>query len=590
MRLNARFNYDFFISRRGSVSTVATEVADLLIAHQYSVFVQDYDILPSANFAEAMHEAIQTARDLMVLWTADYEELPYTRRELMSFYATSADDPERRIVILRCEDAQPPGLLAPIVYQDLVGVGDPDERRQRILAAARGSTHTAPLPRPFHGVPPRVRTFIGRQDELHSLDGILAASGRPAAVIQTGVGMAALRGLGGVGKTSVAIEYAYRYRPLYAGVWWCPAETREGLLQTLAELGIVLGVDETDLERAARAALDRLAVSRAPWLLVYDNATDPEAIASLLPRAGARVLITSRFPDWTAWAEEVPLDVLPREEAVLLLQTRAVRSDVAGATSLANTLGYLPLALDHAAAYCRSTGISFTDYASQATALMAAVPGGTPYPRSVAATFDLAIAQAVQRCPQAEALMAFLAFGAPEPMPMIVVEGALADAGLRNAALAALSDVSLLRHEAFGDGAIPSVIVHRVTQTVGRARAQANGSAKHAVKRLAARLRAIYPSKYSNDPGFWPLSQQLTPHVLMLYSEFYSSGWLSSWVKRISDLAICTVLIFLALPVMLLIALVIRIDSSGPVFYRQHRVGLRGKMFWLLKFRTMFAT
>jgi lipopolysaccharide/colanic/teichoic acid biosynthesis glycosyltransferase len=129
-----------------------------------------------------------------------------------------------------------------------------------------------------------------------------------------------------------------------------------------------------------------------------------------------------------------------------------------------------------------------------------------------------------------------------------------------------------------------------VTQTVGRARAQANGSAKHAVKRLAARLRAIYPSKYSNDPGFWPLSQQLTPHVLMLYSEFYSSGWLSSWVKRISDLAICTVLIFLALPVMLLIALVIRIDSSGPVFYRQHRVGLRGKMFWLLKFRTMFAT
>jgi hypothetical protein len=91
-----------------------------------------------------------------------------------------------------------------------------------------------------------------------------------AVVTQASVGRAAVQGMGGVGKTSLAVEYAHRYRSLYAGVCWCPAATRTGLLTALASLAVTLGAEEADVEKAAKAALRWLAEQRATWLLVYD--------------------------------------------------------------------------------------------------------------------------------------------------------------------------------------------------------------------------------------------------------------------------------------------------------------------------------
>src|SRR5262249_4746409 len=151
---------------------------------------------------------------------------------------------------------------------------------------------------------------------------------KPAAVTQASVGRAAVQGMGGGGKTSLAIEYAHRYRNLYAGVCWCPAETRTGLLRALGNLAVTLGAaraDEADVEKSAKAALGRLAEQRATWLLVYDNVTSPDEIADLLPSAGARVLIASRFSDWAGLADEVTLDVLSPNEAAAFLQARTRR-------------------------------------------------------------------------------------------------------------------------------------------------------------------------------------------------------------------------------------------------------------------------
>src|SRR5262249_49523729 len=194
-----------------------------------------------------------------------------------------------------------------------------------------------------------------------------------------------------------AIEYAHRYRSLYAGVCWCPAETRVGLMGALATLAVTMGAatgEDPDVEKLAKAALRRLAEQRATWLLVYDNVTAPDHIADLLPPAGARMLITSRFSDWGELADEVALDVLPLDEAVALLESRAGRRDAAGASTLAEALGRLPLALDHAAAYCKRTQMQFGDYATKASRLINDAPRGAGYPRSIAATFDLAITQA----------------------------------------------------------------------------------------------------------------------------------------------------------------------------------------------------
>jgi tetratricopeptide (TPR) repeat protein len=510
--------YDFFLSRRGSVAAIAQEVTDVLTEKGYRVFVQDYDIPIAANFIEDMHEAIKNARDLVVLFTRDYEQSPYTRMEFTSFEANAAQSAEhRRMVILRCEDAPLLGLFAPHVYQDLVGIEDAEERRSRILAALEGRSEALePPPRPFIGVPPRIASFTGRADELDRLDAILMRE-KPAAVTQASVGRVAVQGMGGVGKTSLAIEYAHRFRGLYAGVCWCPSEARSDLFSALAGLAVTLDAataEEADIEKAAKAALRRLPEQRATWLLVYDNITAPEDIADLLPSAGARVLITSRFSDWSELADVVALDVLPLEEAVALLRSRTGRG-YAGAQTLADALGCLPLALDHAAAYCKRTQMRFTDYARKAWSLIDAAPRGAGYPRSVAATFDLAITEAVTQCPAAEALMAYLAQCAPERIPMILVESAIEDEAERLEALAALAKVSLVKHDPFEDGT-PAVTVHRLVQAVARARSEAKDFAQIAIGRLIARLVATYPKEGYSDPHSWPMCASLAPHLLTL--------------------------------------------------------------------------
>jgi tetratricopeptide (TPR) repeat protein len=509
---------DFFLSRRGSVAAVAQEVSDVLTDKGYKVIVQDYDIPLGASFIEAMDEAIKNARGLIILFTNDYERSPYTRKEFTSFEAELLrDEQDRHIVVLRCEDAPLRGLLADTVYQDLVGITEPGERRRRILAAAeRRSSAERPERRRgriFVGVPARIAGFTGRADELDRLDAILTQDNR-AAVTQ--VGRAAVQGMGGVGKTALAVEYANRFRNLYDGVWWCPAESRTGVMTSLAALAKRLEVaspEEADIEKAAKAALERLAEQGDIWLLVYDNVVSPEEIKSLLPAAGARVLITSRFSDWTEWAGEVSLEVLPIVEAIAFLEGRAGRSDEAGARALAEALGRLPLALDHAAATCKRTQLSFAAYAAKASSLIAAAPRGTGYPRSVAATFDLAIDDAVAQCPAAEALMAFLAQCAPERMPMTLVEGAIDDEAERTEALAALSELSLVKHDPFEDGA-PAVAVHRLVQAVARARSEFKNQAQIAVTRLVAKLGVIYPNDGYSNPSSWPRCAQLTPHLI----------------------------------------------------------------------------
>ena len=138
-------------------------------------------------------------------------------------------------------------------------------------SAVSGAAAATAKGRTFVGVPPRIAGFTGRADALDRLDAILTRD-KPAAVTQ--VGRAAVQGMGGVGKTSLAVEYAHRFRNLYDGVWWCPAETRTGLMTSLAALAVefeVASPEEADIEKAAKAALRRLAEQREIWLLVYDN-------------------------------------------------------------------------------------------------------------------------------------------------------------------------------------------------------------------------------------------------------------------------------------------------------------------------------
>src|SRR5262249_37692610 len=105
--------YDFFLSRRGSVAAIAREVTDVLTEKGYKVLVQDYDISLGASFIEQMHEGVSNSRDLIILFTHDYLQSPYTRKEFTSFEAERAQSQEERhIIVLRCDDAPLAGLLS----------------------------------------------------------------------------------------------------------------------------------------------------------------------------------------------------------------------------------------------------------------------------------------------------------------------------------------------------------------------------------------------------------------------------------------------------------------------------------------------
>jgi hypothetical protein len=289
---------DFFISRRGASAGVAQEVADVLIDAGHSVFVQDHDIPPGTNFVAAMHEALKRCRHLVALLTKDYDASEFTLMEMTNFMAAAARaGGQRRLVILRIEDCDPSGVLAGVTFTDLVGIDDPRERARRLLAAAEGRSLRSPSElNIFENVPPRDHNFTGRENQLSELHRLLAETHSPTAITQ-----AAIHGLGGIGKTSLATEYAHRYAHAYSGVWWAPAEQRTLLVSSLASLAGHVDphlASECDQEKAARAGLARLGRFSTPFLLVYDNVESPETLRDLMPSAGARVLVTSRWADW----------------------------------------------------------------------------------------------------------------------------------------------------------------------------------------------------------------------------------------------------------------------------------------------------
>src|SRR5882724_13358085 len=131
-----KFEIDYFISRRGTHAAVAQEVAQALKSVGVTSFSQDYDIATGENFVGKIHDALERCEHFIALLTSDYDSAPYTRMEWTSFIPVHVESGEkRRLIVIRLENCQPLGLLRGIVYADLVGVTDPQERRRRIIAA-----------------------------------------------------------------------------------------------------------------------------------------------------------------------------------------------------------------------------------------------------------------------------------------------------------------------------------------------------------------------------------------------------------------------------------------------------------------------
>ncbi|MCB1536282.1 MAG: ATP-binding protein [Rhodoblastus sp.] len=389
-----------------------------------------------------------------------------------------------------------------------------------LRAASPNSGHIAtaspkPLqPATMYGVPPPNPDFTGRENDLKALHAILCHAENPKAITP-----AAVFGMGGVGKTSLVTAYAYRHITDYAGVWWAPAENRTALLASLAQLGAVLNPEigkSPDLELAAKRTLALLAESERPWLLIYDNVPTPADIRGLLAGGHTRFLISTRWANWAGLAKELELDLWPEDTAIEFLVRRVKNTSVGDARRLVSALGCLPLAIDHAAAYLRHTGASVTRYLWRLRELMAEPPISADYPRSIYATFTLAVAHAASECDGAEELLSILAVLAPERVPLWLVENFIADDIVRNRAIAMLSLVSLIRHDPIDDSR-PAIIIHRLVQAVMRERLRAQTDTLETVgNRAITAVVGFFPEEPFRAIAEWPQCEVLAPHGLHL--------------------------------------------------------------------------
>jgi tetratricopeptide (TPR) repeat protein len=320
-----------------------------------------------------------------------------------------------------------------------------------------------------------VEGFTGREAELTAIDTALWQKGGRAVLVSEGAAgqgldPAAAHRLGGVGKSVIAREYAWRNRERYAGVWWARGETRETLLNDIVDLGahLMQGLEGVpNRARAAAATLDVITQmhSAKPWLIVYDDVAGPDDIARLTPAGNAHVLITSRWSDGQGEAQEIAIGAFPRPTAVEYLLERARQPDAHAAGRLADAFGCLPLALALARATCWTTGLGFDAYREKLPDLIK----NSPLPTPVFASVGLALERAIARCPKAEVLLGIAAHLAPDRIPLEIVTADLMSVSEREEAAAALAEVSLAERETLDDG-MPAISVHRLVQEAMRGR------------------------------------------------------------------------------------------------------------------------
>lgn len=393
------------------------------------------------------------------------------------------------------------------------------------------------LPRPLY--------LAGREALLSELEHRLVSrqvAGTPRTVV--------LCGLGGVGKTSVALTFAHRRVADHTLVWQLPAEDESTMRAAFGQLARQLGryspADKTaDPVVAVHAAL---AGRPGPWVLLLDNAPDLASVRHALPPVGdGRVLITSRSRHWPR-EERVEVPVLNERDAADFLMLRTGETSPVSASLLASELGCLPLALEQAAAYIEATGEPLDQYLAafiaQRTRLL---NRGRPldYDACVASTWSISFKDLQRRSPVAVDLLRLLSCFASEPVPLPLllrprdsgdrpgrrsseepVNGvplavaerlaALMDPFTVNDSLASLGEFSLTSPPRSG-----TVTVHRLVQAVTQD--QLKEDERHGWRRAAEILLGDALPKTPEDPGSWADYSALLPHALTVLPT--TSSW-----------------------------------------------------------------
>jgi tetratricopeptide (TPR) repeat protein len=409
------------------------------------------------------------------------------------------------------------------------------------------------ISRPSHRIwsneiPSRKPNFTGRAAELGQLRDNLISREPPNVQV--------ISGMGGIGKTEIATEYIHRNIDKYEIIWWIRAEHQDRVLDALVKLGQRLELRQTTTDsgrdRTVAAVLEALqSADWSNWLLVYDNAVNPLDLQKYMPasRPEGHILITARDPNWPSFiiVDGIKVSPFTDAESVSFLR-RTVPSlaaekglsaaedarRVSEARRLGTTLGQLPIAVEHAAAYLVETGQSVAHYVSRfrenAHQLLSEQPAASDLPAPVSGTWAMSITLLT---PDAEHLFNLCAFFSPEPIAteLLLRPGtSISDPpGLSDllcspqrfrAAATQLHRLSLARV----DGARDLIQVHRVVQAVTQGRLRLNrpdmfNAYLAAVDNLLAGTNSVNPDHASSDRTYDLSLQHLESDYRFLHTK-----------------------------------------------------------------------
>ncbi|MGH3495494.1 MAG: FxSxx-COOH system tetratricopeptide repeat protein, partial [Sciscionella sp.] len=367
-------------------------------------------------------------------------------------------------------------------------------------------------------VPARNADFTGRAETLELLRDKLSKG--DAAVAQV------LYGLGGVGKTQLAQEYAHRFKSDYDLVWWVPAERGEEISLSFAELArrMQLRVGDNVAEAAAAALAELRSDTTSRWLLIFDNADNADQLAPWLPSGNGHVIITSRNKEWTTTADPLEVDVFSRAESVAHLLRHVPHLDLGDANRVGEVLGDLPLAVVQASAWLEQTGMPARTYVAElstrATRILA-LNRPSDYPLPVVATWNMSFDQLRERSPAAVRLLQILAFCSPGPIStdllysdatmqsLLPYDSTLSEVLMLGRIIRDISRFALVKV----DPGSNSLQIHRLVQAVIQAQmtGEERAAAQHELHKI---LTGARPERgETDDPANWGTFEVIWPHL-----------------------------------------------------------------------------
>jgi tetratricopeptide (TPR) repeat protein len=399
---------------------------------------------------------------------------------------------------------------------------EPKQRKQDFFAAPLMNLPLMNLP--FERNP----YFTGRDEILKDLRSAFTKS---SATTPT----QAISGLGGLGKTQTAIEYAYRHRNDYTSVFWVRADSSLALSTGFVEIARLLNLPEKDAQspddavRAVRLWLE----NNSGWLLIFDNADAPELLRGFRPRnAKGHILLTSRAQvfDTLGIVKPIEIEAMSPEDALKFLFKRTGREDNnaaerEAAAQLAEELGYLPLALEQAGAFITAKKARFQDYIAsyrkrRLKLLKESSPVTGEYPESVATTWAINFQEVEKVSEAASDLLRASAFLSPDRIPFELITKGKSELGpalsaslddvddnplALNQVLEPLSRYSFIRL----DNDSQTYSIHRLVQEVLSDGMDADTQRLWAERTIRA-LNQVFPDVEFN---YWPLCERLLAHA-----------------------------------------------------------------------------